>query len=335
MRESRTYGSGRGACHETHVPTATAEGVYRRTCRRGGCVAAGTACPTHRASSYRICFEQRSRYESTLAQSVTVFNGKVWFGGVDAAGYTGLWVTDGTTAGTHEIAVIGTYFSGLFLSDLTVFNNEMLFNGTDAGGKQGLWVTDGTTAGTHEVIVNGAYSGGRLNPSDFTVLNKHEVLFNGFDAADTPGLWETDGTAAGTHEITGIGGANLTGLNPTDLTILGAAGQTWSPSKDYALVGGSGNDFLIAANNGTITGGSGSDAFVFNANFGKVVVNDFDVNDDTLWLSNGVSQLAQVLSQAHDTTAGAVITFDADNTITLPAVTVAELAAHPSDFHFF
>ena len=24
MRESRTYGSGRGACHETHVPTATA-----------------------------------------------------------------------------------------------------------------------------------------------------------------------------------------------------------------------------------------------------------------------------------------------------------------------
>src|SRR5258705_10950017 len=23
MRESRTYGSGRGACHETHVPTAT------------------------------------------------------------------------------------------------------------------------------------------------------------------------------------------------------------------------------------------------------------------------------------------------------------------------
>ena len=23
MRESRTYGSGRGACHEMHVPTAT------------------------------------------------------------------------------------------------------------------------------------------------------------------------------------------------------------------------------------------------------------------------------------------------------------------------
>jgi hypothetical protein len=29
MRESRTYGSGRGACHETHVPTATRARVHR------------------------------------------------------------------------------------------------------------------------------------------------------------------------------------------------------------------------------------------------------------------------------------------------------------------
>ena len=28
MRESRTYGSGRGACDETHVPTATAPRVH-------------------------------------------------------------------------------------------------------------------------------------------------------------------------------------------------------------------------------------------------------------------------------------------------------------------
>ena len=33
MRESRTYGSGRGACDETHVPTATWRGceIERRT----------------------------------------------------------------------------------------------------------------------------------------------------------------------------------------------------------------------------------------------------------------------------------------------------------------
>ena len=40
MRESRTYGSGRGACDETHVPTATTPRVHHAARRRGGGVAA-------------------------------------------------------------------------------------------------------------------------------------------------------------------------------------------------------------------------------------------------------------------------------------------------------
>ena len=40
MRESRTYGSVRGACDETHVPTATAARVHHAARRRGGGVAA-------------------------------------------------------------------------------------------------------------------------------------------------------------------------------------------------------------------------------------------------------------------------------------------------------
>src|SRR5439155_7037274 len=40
MRESRTYGSVRGACDETHVPTATPPRVHHAARRRGGCVAA-------------------------------------------------------------------------------------------------------------------------------------------------------------------------------------------------------------------------------------------------------------------------------------------------------
>ena len=40
MRESRTYGSVRGACDETHVPTATAARVHHAARRRGGYVAA-------------------------------------------------------------------------------------------------------------------------------------------------------------------------------------------------------------------------------------------------------------------------------------------------------
>ena len=39
MRESRTYGSGRGACHEMHVPTATggaSSSRYSAALRRRG-----------------------------------------------------------------------------------------------------------------------------------------------------------------------------------------------------------------------------------------------------------------------------------------------------------
>ena len=40
MRESRTYGSGRGACHEMHVPTAThSPRLYHAARRSGGDVA--------------------------------------------------------------------------------------------------------------------------------------------------------------------------------------------------------------------------------------------------------------------------------------------------------
>jgi ELWxxDGT repeat protein len=127
-----------------------------------------------------------------------------FFNGVDAAGNDGLWVTDGTARGTHEIANIsGAWSGGLEPSDLTVFNHEVLFAGYDTSGLAGLWVTNGTAAGTHEITgISGAWSGG-LEPSDLTVF-KNEVLFYGLDAAGLKSPWVTNGTAAGIHEITGI-----------------------------------------------------------------------------------------------------------------------------------
>jgi hypothetical protein len=48
----------------------------------------------------------------------TVFNGAVYFRGVDANGTMGLWVTDGTAAHTHEVVQMG----GLYPMDLTAFS---------------------------------------------------------------------------------------------------------------------------------------------------------------------------------------------------------------------
>jgi ELWxxDGT repeat protein len=102
---------------------------------------------------------------------MTVFNHEVLFGGRDSDGFEGLWVTDGTAAGTHEIAVNGAGLNGVGPANLTVLNqHEVLFNGLDAAGIQGLWVTDGTTAGTHEMTdISGASPNG-LVPTDLTLL---------------------------------------------------------------------------------------------------------------------------------------------------------------------
>jgi ELWxxDGT repeat protein len=114
------------------------------------------------------------------------------FRGLDTAGANGLWVTDGTAAGTFELTGISGAFTGGFgPSFATFFNGEVLFAGPDTANLTGLWVTDGTAAGTFELTgISGAdtsLSGG-LRPFDLTLFNG-EVLLSGFDTAGANGLW--------------------------------------------------------------------------------------------------------------------------------------------------
>ena len=159
---------------------------------------------------------------------LTLFNDQILFAGNDSQGQTGLWVTDGTSSGTHELTGIGgTCNTGLDPTDLTVFNGHVLFGGNDAQGQTGLWVTDGTASGTHELTgIAGAPAAGDgidppgLLPTDLKVFNGY-VLFSGYDSQGQAGLWETDGTASGTHELTGIAGASTTGIGfaPADFVV--------------------------------------------------------------------------------------------------------------------
>jgi ELWxxDGT repeat protein len=71
----------------------------------------------------------------------------VMFSATDAPGDRGLWVTDGTAAGTYELTGIsGVYSAGLFggptgfAPDFTNFNGEVLFQARDTTGNFGLWV---------------------------------------------------------------------------------------------------------------------------------------------------------------------------------------------------
>jgi len=110
----------------------------------------------------------------------------------------------------------------------------------------------------------------------------------------------------------------------------------YSADTHQALAGGAGNDVLIAGSGDSLTGGGGSDTFVFNSGFGNVKVTDFDVNSDALAFNhNLIASVSQLLDQVHDTVTGAVIGVDANQSVTLANVHVADLQAHTSDFHFF
>src|SRR5947209_8864822 len=71
MRESRTYGSVRGACDETHVPTATAPRVHYGT-RRGGGVAVRGARAAGGAAGDRVAQQWFARPKSAPGGRVKV-----------------------------------------------------------------------------------------------------------------------------------------------------------------------------------------------------------------------------------------------------------------------
>ncbi|WP_129505146.1 calcium-binding protein [Bosea sp. Tri-54] len=102
------------------------------------------------------------------------------------------------------------------------------------------------------------------------------------------------------------------------------SGSAWNDT----LSGGAGND--------TFSGGAGSDVFVFAPGFGKDTITDFvagSATADLIEFDDAVfADLNAVLAAATQVGADTVITFDADNTITLKNVTKTNL--HADDFRF-
>ncbi len=118
-----------------------------------------------------------------------------------------LWVSDGTSAGTRQIAVPG----GITLSAATgliMLGGSVLFAGVTASGQSGLWVTDGSDAGTREL---GAFAA----IASLTLFGS-KVAFTALDPQGHPSLYVTDGTAGGTTLIAPAGTAS-TGLDPQGL----------------------------------------------------------------------------------------------------------------------
>jgi len=173
----------------------------------------------------------------------TVFGDSVLFNGRDKAGNIGLWETDGTAKGTHELAPIKGAFkvgnpgSDIQPRDFAVLGKKVLFAGADQQDTPGsLWITNGTAKGTVEIGgqgnhgIKGSPNGFDhqftselpmgIQPESLTTFGKL-VLFAGYDNtlnssgfyARTDALWVSDGTAKGTVEIGGRGNQGIEGAN--------------------------------------------------------------------------------------------------------------------------
>jgi len=132
----------------------------------------------------------------------------------------GLWVSDGTQAGTQMIYDNAPDSVNTGQESLVVLGERAFFL---AG--YNLWVTDGTTSGTtiFRSLQNGGPPSTNGSPRIFAATN--QLFFTAFDH-EIPSLWRTDGTEAGTIKL--YEGVSLTEFHSTVGSILYWTQQAFS-----------------------------------------------------------------------------------------------------------
>jgi ELWxxDGT repeat protein/VCBS repeat-containing protein len=106
---------------------------------------------------------------------------------------SGLFYSDGTTAGTHFVAALPQGFDRNYAG---IVGGELYFRNWDGTNGWELWASDGTAAGTQRVtdtlIPNSS------NASSFLVVGAN-IFFVANDGSHGAELFVSDGTSAGTH----------------------------------------------------------------------------------------------------------------------------------------
>jgi ELWxxDGT repeat protein len=157
-----------------------------------------------------------------------------------------LWVSDGTAAGTHEVADLfpgensGIKNGGTSDVPMLGYNGKIYFQGLTAyNGVKGLYSSDGNT-------IDLVKEGDDFDPSSFTVFN-NTLYFYAESAASGTGLWKTNGTNAGTVNVTN------TGFNGDAVIFKGNMYYNVG-NTTYKLDGTTGNSAVFSDSTGAIYG---------------------------------------------------------------------------------
>lgn len=151
-------------------------------------------------------------------EAFTAEGGLVWFRATGGDGDSRLVRTDGTAAGTINLARTADEGSPLDLA-VSGTGGKVFFNGFDPATGSQPWVTDGTRGGTRRVTALPGH-GGSSDPMDLTALGDR-LLFSATDERGT-GLWLTSASGAG-GRASPVPGTTAPASQPAprDLTVAG------------------------------------------------------------------------------------------------------------------
>ena len=157
--------------------------------------------------------------EPSNPRDLTVIGDAVWFRAWDGRHGCGIWRSDGTEAGTQNVAVLhtswpycyDTYTDGTPAGFIQINDTVFFVANTSELGRE-LWRSDGTAAGTNLVAdINPNFED--ADPRALTVLDG-VLYFFADDGVAGYELWRSDGTADGTRRVRDINPGQGTASSP-------------------------------------------------------------------------------------------------------------------------
>ena len=149
----------------------------------------------------------------------------------------GLWRTDGTEAGTFQLAGTQSASFRQAVGNLLYFSIRKFDNVAE------LWRSDGTIAGTYAIRT---FHGQQQPYYNYTTAIGNVLYFIADDGTSGNEVWRTDGTAAGTYQVADLNSQDdlLNGPYEADIRTLGA----WDNNLYISAYDNTGNWALYKCN---------------------------------------------------------------------------------------
>lgn len=219
-----------------------------------------------------------------------------------------LWVTDGTAAGTTELAAVNQGNLTVFASpggQFAALGGALFFTNFDPSHGMELWRSDGTVAGTR-LFRNLNPGPASSFPGNMAVV-KNRLYFSATAGTGSSALWASNGTPRGTHLVAGYplqpngdglflststNGSAVLGNNLLFAADDGMATELWKTDGTHA-----GTRIVKVLNLGMDNETPGDFTTVGN----KVFFDATPAETDTLWVTNGTTAGTTQIGGFHGT----------------------------------